>query len=262
VRAINNFNKRLFKVASDKKLWLRVLGEVGGSQIWFIRTREGLKHSIPRLLIVAGFHGEERAGPLALVRWLEEFDPNLYQHVNLSFIPIVNPVGFDLGERYNDKKEKTNCGFCHPEQGDAPSHEGVILIKNSQILKVSARDGFLSLHEDVTSEKYYLYTFERSKEPTQFTYLLRDEIGKFFEVPLDNETVTTDASGGKGVLVQNGIVYRLCDGSFEDWLFHEGTIMAAVTETPGKFKLQRRIDASVALITKFIELSIEHGPKH
>lgn len=256
MKSINIFYKRLFKVASDKKLWLRVLGEVGGYQIWYVRTREGLKHSCPRLLIAGGFHGEEKAGPLSIVQWLEEFDPNLFQHVNLSFIPVVNPVGFNLGRRYNDKNEKTNCGFCHPENEDHPSREGIILIKNFPLIKASAKDGFLSLHEDATSEKFYLYTFERTPEPGTFTHSLRDEEAKFFKDPLDGELVTTDACSGKGVLVENGIVYRLCDGSFEDWLFHEGTVRAAVTETPGKFKLKERVNASMALIGKFIELCI------
>lgn len=257
MKRINQYQKKLFKIAADKKLWLRVLGEVNDLQVWFIRTREGLKRDCPRLLIVAGFHGEEQAGPLALLKWLEGFDPNLYQHVNLSFIPIINPVGFNACDRYNDKNEKTNCGFCHPEQGDPPSREGVILLKNFPILKASARDGFLSLHEDITSDKYYLYTFERTPEPGPFTYAMRDEIAKFFDVPLDNEIVSTDAMGGKGVLVSNGIVYRLCDGSFEDFCFHEGTVRAVVTETPGQFKLQQRVDAGVAVMNKFIELCAE-----
>jgi len=245
--------KRLYRIAAEKKLWLRVLGEVGGFPLWFIRNQDGNTNH-PRLLIVSGFHGEERAGPIALIQWLEAFDPNLYKKVHLSLIPIINPVGFNKNQRYNDEKERTNCGFCHPESGDRPSQEGIILLKNSQLLKNSSKHGFLSLHEDIPSEKFYLYTFERETEYTAFTRELRDTLGSFFKDPLHGETVTTDAHGGDGILVENGIVYKLCDGSFEDWLFHEGTIKAATTETPGKYPLKIRINANMALITKFIEL--------
>ena len=245
--------KKLYRIAAEKKLWLRVLGEVDRYPIWYIRNQDGYTNR-PRLLIVAGFHGEERAGPIALMQWLETFDPNLYKKVNLSFIPIINPVGFNKNQRYNDKEEKNNCGFCHPESGDRPSEEGIILLKNSQLLKGSSKHGFLSLHEDIPAKKFYLYTFEREAEPTLFTHTLRDVLGSFFQEPLHGETVTTDADGGKGVLVQDGIVYKLCDGSFEDWLFHEGTIRAAVTETPGTYPLKVRVDANMTLISTFINL--------
>lgn len=205
---------------------------------------------------MAGFHGEEQSGSLALLKWLEDFDPHLYGHINLSFIPIVNPTGFQLRTRYGESKQKTNCGFCHPENGDQPSQEGVILIKHFQMLKMSAKDGFLSLHEDIDANHFYLYSFERTKEPGPFTIAMRDEEAKFFE-PLTDAFVTTDASGDKEVHVQDGIVYRLCDGSFEDWLFHEGVNRAIVTETPGKLKLDKRIQANLALIERFIHISLE-----
>jgi hypothetical protein len=252
---ITSYNKRLFKAVSDKKLWMTVLGEIGGYQIWFLRNYPALKHSIPRLLIVSGFHGEEQAGPLGLLKWLEDFDPHLYLNVNLSMIPIVNPIGFNKNERYNDKKEKTNCGFCHPENGDLPSREGVILIKNFPMLKASAKDGFMSLHEDINAEKFYLYTFERSKEPGTFTQAMKDEQAKFFE-PLTDEIVYADAMADKGIEVKDGVVYRLCDGSMEDFCFHEGINRVVTTETPGTFKMEKRIEANVALINKFIEISI------
>lgn len=247
--------KKLYRIAAEKKLWLRVLGEVGPYPMWYV-SNHGSHTNHPRLLITAGFHGEEIAGPIALIQWLELFDPNLYKKVNLSFIPIVNPIGFNKRKRYNDKNEKTNCGFCHPESGDRPSQEGIILLKNAQLLRAASRHGFLSLHEDVTTDKFYLYTFEREQEPTNFTYVIRDVLGSFFTTPLHGETVTTDTNGGKSTVVENGIVYKLCDGSFEDFLFHEGTLRAVVTETPGMCSLNTRIRANATIITEFIELSL------
>ncbi len=246
------FYKKMFNIVAEKKLWLTILGTTQ-YPIWFIRNFDNDRH-YPRLLIASGFHGEERAGPLAILQWLEIFDPNLYRKVNLSFIPLVNPVGFNNGKRYNEKNEKTNCGFCHQERGDRPSQEGIILLKNSQLLRGASKHGFLSLHEDIDSSKYYLYTFEREDQPTTWTLGLRDVLGSFFQEPLHEETVTTDAQSDKGVWVENGIVYKLCDGSCEDWLFHEGAIKTMASETPGKFPLKQRIEANVAIMNKFIEL--------
>jgi hypothetical protein len=207
--------------------------------------------------MVAGMHGEEIAGPLSIIKWLEEFDPQLFYSFNLSFIPIINPVAYQLGRRYNLKNEKSNCGFYNTKaSGDKPSEEGIILLKNLPLLKACSRDGFLSLHEDITSSKYYVYTFERTDAPGRFTNEMRNTLAGFFTDPLDNELVTVDALGGHGVMVNNGIVYKLEDGSLEHWLFTEGTVRVAVTETPGKFKLNERVKASMALIGKFIELCL------
>ncbi|RPI50639.1 MAG: hypothetical protein EHM49_08280, partial [Deltaproteobacteria bacterium] len=82
---LGRYYRKLFMVAAEKKLWMRVLGEIDGHQIWFLRTKDTQSHNYPRLLIVGGFHGEEQAGPLGILSWLETFDPNLYTKVNLSF---------------------------------------------------------------------------------------------------------------------------------------------------------------------------------
>lgn len=249
------YHAKLFRVAAEKKLWLRALGDVDGHQIWFLRNHDGNRHG-PRLLIVGGFHGEEQAGPLGILSWLENFDPNLHPKVNLSFLPIVNPVGFNKCQRYNDEGEKNNCGFCHPESGDQPSREGVILLKNFPLLKASARHGFLSLHEDIDTTKTYLYAFERTEEPSNLTLQLRGVLTQFFPELLDDEYVVTDAKGKERALAQNGIVWKLCDGSLEDYLFHEGSSHCFVTETPGKdIPIKQRILASQAIIEEFIKLS-------
>ena len=255
MKKIATYNNRLITVSANKKLWLRILGEVRNQPIWYLTNQYGYRARSPRLLIVGGMHGEEVAGPLSIMKWIEDFDPILFHTINLSFIPMVNPVAYQLGQRYNHKKEKSNCGFYDTQgSGDNPSEEGVVLLKNLPLLKACSRDGFLSLHEDIESSKFYLYTFERTAEPGSFTYAMRDKLAEFFTDPLDNELVTTDAQGGHGIMVKNGIVYRLEDGSLEHWLFTEGTNRSVTTETPGTYPLKIRINANMALITKFIEL--------
>lgn len=253
---ITKYHDRFLKACAIKKLILRVLGEVDNLPIWYVSNQIGFKTKCPRLLMVGGMHGEEVAGPLGILAFLENFDPIVYNNINLSFIPLVNPVAYNTRRRYNDKDERSNCGFYGSERtGDNPSREGVILLKHAQLLKQSSRDGFLSLHEDIDSSKFYLYTFERSPDPTRFTYEMRD-CGASFCVNgvLDNELVTADTQGTEGIMVKEGVVYRLSDGSLEHWLFTEGSQVAVVTETPGKMKLIERMTASVALIEKFIKL--------
>ncbi len=264
---MKSYQRQLIQAAINKKLWMKPLGMSEEWPIWYLRTKESYRNSNPRLLIASGFHGEEKAGPLALLQWIEMFDPNLFTKVDLSFLPVVNPVAFNKGQRYNNKKQKSNQGFCHPESGDRPSDEGVILLQNSQLLKSAARNGFLALHEDVaaylgdaSASTYYIYAYEHTKEPTEFARAMRDELGKFFPTMLEDEDIrsdttwTTEMKHNKNSLkAKEGIIFRHCDGGFDDWLFHEGST-CIVTETPGNFPLNRRIEAQMAMISKFIEL--------
>jgi hypothetical protein len=253
----------MLKISAEKRFWLCVLGEVDQKQIWLVRTRSTLEHNDLKLLIAGGFHGEEKAGPYAILKFMENCENNLLQKVDLSFIPIVNPWGFAKNTRYGPSGEKTNCGFCHPERKMKPSREGQILMNNIDLLRPLADDGFLSLHEDTTEKNYYLYTFEKRKTPGPFTLGIKEELGKFFRKALDGEHAEIDASDGShiGPVFKDGLIFRHCDGSFEDWLFHLGVPRAVVTETPGKYRLKRRVDAGVSVISKFVELNLELGRK-
>ncbi len=249
----NLYIKQLIETCGENGYWLKNLGSVGDKPVWFIRTDDTINR-LPNLLIVAGFHGEEKAGPWGLLKWLEL---NREVEANISCIPIVNPTGFNLGKRYNTWGQKSNGGFYHTKKGEDPSEEGKILIANRGLIIDSSTGGTLSLHEDITASDYYVYTFEKAKEPGKFTCGLLETLGKHFNKPLNGVTVSTD-SEDPGPYIVNGVVYKHCDGSFEDWLFHEGSVRTAVTETPAyRIRLQRRISATVDIIDKFIELCIE-----
>jgi len=250
---IKDFYNRMTKIASEKRFWLLPLGQVEELPIWLVRTRFNSDHKDPKMLVVSGFHGEERAGPYGVLKWMGTDNYNILKRVDLSFIPVVNPVGFKNETRYSIAGEPNNCGFCHPESKEKLSREGQILYKNIDLLRPCAENGFLSLHEDIGVKEFYLYTFEKTKEPGTFTEGLKEVLAQYFHKPLDGVSVEADA-GEKGTKVQDGLVYRHCDGSFEDWMFHLGVPRSAVTETPGKRRWEKRVDAGVAVINKFIEL--------
>lgn len=253
---MGNYTNRLLKVTAKKKLWLSILGEVEDRPIWLIRTNMLYDKKKPHILIAAGFHGEEKAGPLAIMRWLET--KQIPSRIDLSFIPVVNPVGFNTGQRYGNSALKTNAGFCHPEIGDAPSPEGQILLINEGNLKKLARNGFLSLHEDITTKEYYCYSYEPYDKPSDFIRTIRDVEDRFFGRYKDGNGVITDCSSvlyPDRAIVYEGLVHNLCDGSYEDFRMHQGCKHSMATETPGLLRISRRIGANMAIIDKFIELT-------
>lgn len=72
------------------------------------------------ILVAAGFHGEEIAGPWGIIKFLEEADGRLLESVNLSLLPLVNPTGFVRNQRMNQWDENPNRGFCHLELPNNP----------------------------------------------------------------------------------------------------------------------------------------------
>jgi hypothetical protein len=118
------------------------------------------------------------------------------------------------------------------------------------MLKTLAKDGFLSLHTDVEIGRFYVYTFENADRPGAFSEALRNEEARFFEPHPDGIL--------EGGVVRNGIMFRHCDGSFEDLLFHEGIPRTACTETPGLVGANRQIEANASIITAFVRFAIHY----
>lgn len=255
MNSLPKFNKQLIHISAEKDFSLTPLGIVGGWPIWLVRTLRRETSKKKRVLVVAGFHGEEKAGPWAILKWLEAFNKDNYKGLDISLIPVVNPTGFNRYVRYNTWNQKSNCGFCHPEMEEEPSEEGKILLKHIDRLYSLAMSGFLSLHEDIELRKeYYLYTFEPTREPGLFTCGLLEELGRWFERPLNGVSVTADSSLKTPPFVVNGLVYKYCDGTLEDCLFHRGVRRVAVSESPGRAKFERRVECNVAIIDKFLDL--------
>lgn len=253
--AIGKFQQEIFRIVAEKRFWLTNLGYIDEYPIWLLRTRLNRSHNDPKVLVVSGFHGEEVAGPYAILQWLKDCDTKALRDYDISFIPIVNPQGFAKGTRYNSQGEVSNCGFCHHEtEGNEKSQEGVILSNNIDLLKPMAKDGYLSLHEDAREKRYYLYSFEEGSEPSEFTLAMKAVLSQYFKACVDGDEVEVDSRRHKKVKVIDGIVHNYCDGSFDDWMFHLGVPRVIITETPGKYQLKRRIEAGRAAMDRFVEL--------
>lgn len=200
-----------------------------------------------KLLIAAAFHGEEPGGCLGLLEFLFTCRREFLHDVSLSLLPVINPTGLSMHQRENIWGENPNRGFCDEFKSEKPSREGKILLDNLSLLTDLGRDGFLSLHEDDTFDKCYLYVFENRAIPGSFSMALRDATTKHFPLIADGPTNRL----GKGI-AKDGIVFRCTDGSFEDKMFREGIPRTACTETPGKADLEKRINANADIVKAFI----------
>jgi hypothetical protein len=234
----NTFVAKLRVASRIHRLQVEELGSVQGKPILLISPQKPSDGS--RVLIAGGFHGDESAGSWGILRFLESITdyPTAFR---LSFLPLVNPTGFESIRRTNHLGQDPNRGYYHTKSGiPEPSEEGLILLGQLSRIKTLARDIFLSLHEDWEFTKFYIYSFEDSIGPGPFSQVLQSAERRYFDPYPDGPL--------EGGAVKDGIIFRLCDGSFEDMLFHSGVPMTACTETPGKLGLDRRIEANSFII--------------
>lgn len=244
------FRGRLEAVASRRRFSLQALGSAGGEPLLLLRCG-GASDATPPLLVVSGFHGEEPAGPWAVLEFLESASPELLSAARLTVLPLVNVTGFSKGTRFNAWGENPNRGYLGIA-GENPSREGRILLDHQDLLVPAAQEGLLTCHEDVLLSHAYLYSLERAETPGELTRALLAANVEHF--PLHPDGLVD------GCAVNGGIVFNHYDGSFESWLMSHGIAYAACVETPGQQPIARRIAAQHRMIDTFVRKSVAMRP--
>ena len=104
---------------------------------------------------------------------------------------------------------------------------------------------FLSLHEDLTANNFYMY--DQGKEETELDREIISTVERFFPINKSSQICWDRA--------KNGVIYNIKDGSLEQRMFKNGVKYSICIETPGKRSFQHRVDASEAIIKKVIEFT-------
>ncbi|WP_406610776.1 M14 family metallocarboxypeptidase [Agarivorans sp. JK6] len=206
------------------------------------------KQHLPNILISAGFHGEEAAGPWGMLKFLSQLNDDVFLSVNLSLLPLVNPTGFKAGHRFNQYGENPNRGFGVADgtalETEESSKEGKLLIKQQALLKALSSDGILTCHEDVLQHHCYVYSFEPEQDAGPFSLGLRDSLAQYFKVAEDNSI--------DGCPLDNGLIHNHYDSSFESCLVRIGAKRGACSETPALEDFDQRINANCAVMQQFV----------
>ncbi|QSX40138.1 N-acetyl-ornithine deacetylase [Shewanella cyperi] len=227
----------------------RTLGKAGSHPVTLYQS-PAQKAQAPNLLISSGFHGEEAAGPWGMLHFLSGIDASLFERVNLSLLPLVNPTGFSRGHRFNLQGQNPNRGYAleggRPASNDDTSDEGKLLLEHARLLQAASRDGILTCHEDVLEERTYVYSFEPSQLPGQFSLRLRDALGHYFPLAMEGEI--------DGLAVKDGVIFNHFDTSFESFLVRSGARFGMCSETPGKQVFDQRVLANSAVMAEFLAL--------
>ena len=225
----NGWSSEVFHQAGDFK-WLALQRFAAGRDA----ERLGGSGRVPRLYISAGIHGDEPGGPLAALRLLRE--DQWPANLDLFLCPCLNPTGFALNRRANDKGFDLNRQYLHLEAEETRAHVG-------WLARQPSFDLCLCLHEDWEANGFYVYELNLSEQPSVAEAMVQ-AVAKV--CPVDrSETI-------EGWPAQGGIIRPSTDPrSRPQWpeafyLITHKTRLSCTLEAPSDFPLSTRVNALVA----------------
>jgi protein MpaA len=106
--------------------------------------------SAPTIALAAGIHGDEPAGPAALLAMLEDdaLDPRFAYRI----LPCTNPTGYALGTRASETGDDLNRSFGRG--GQSPEARAIVTANRDRKFALS-----IDLHEDCDSDGCYCYDY-------------------------------------------------------------------------------------------------------
>jgi protein MpaA len=213
---------------------------------WFHRA--GPDPSAPRFYLSAGIHGDEVAGPIAVLKMLRT--PGFFRDFDTTIFPILNPDGIARGLRGNAAGIDLNRDYKNTKSDEIRSHKEII----DSLPNFAAA---MYLHEDFEGTGAYLYELNESVLPPTLGARIIEAMSRY--VPIDLRPEIEDVIANGGVLSRRDIILRI--GPIEDrpewpeaiYLSRRHTNLSYTTETPMLQPLEKRVDAQIAAVTCMLE---------
>ena len=173
--------------------WDSGAGTYALEQFLFVGPRGGGDYV--RVGIFAGLHGDEPAGALAAVRFLEMLaaEPSLARGYEVYVYPLCNPTGYEDGTRLSRSGRDLNREFW------LGSREPEIGLLERQI-RTLRFDGFISLHAD--DESSGLYAFALGAQVTQ--HVVEPALAAADKILPVNREITIDNFTARQGLIRQG----------------------------------------------------------
>lgn len=191
-----------------------------------------------KIYLSAGIHGDEPAGPLALLALME--DGFFAGPDDWTLCPALNPTGLAAGTRENAGGIDLNRDYFQRRSAEAAAHAEWLAAR-------PVPDLFLSLHEDWETEGFYFYEINLGFDRPDRAMAILDAVTPWF--PAEAAAVI-DGHAPRGA----GWIYHPARADVpEGWpeaiyLADRGCPLSFTFETPSNAPLDARVAAHVAAV--------------
>lgn len=215
--------------------------------IELIAYHRSSKPSLHRVYLSTGIHGDEPAGPLAVLELLK--NNRWPQGVDVFLCPCLNPTGFSLNRRENATGVDLNRDYRDLQTGETRGH--------TEWLRRKPRfDVSLCLHEDWESKGFYLYELNPDEQPS----LAKRIISHVAEVcPIDRSATIDGWDAENGVIHPNKDPFERPQWPEALFLITNKTRLSYTFESPSSFPIATRVAAQVKAVQAVLE-SIGESP--
>ncbi|MEX0331068.1 MAG: M14 family metallocarboxypeptidase [Puniceicoccaceae bacterium] len=244
---IEAYIDRLEAAAGRCGFTLSFYGQIGESGLPVLERQSA--EDAPQVYISTGVHGDEPAGPMALLELLRR--KAFPDSANYTFFPMVNPTGLAAGTRENADGVDLNRDY-----GLTPVAEET----RNQLEWIGQRqfDLCLCLHEDYDGEGFYVYAHEEATDPNDYAGIAIEAAAPHTGIDPREEIDEMPAKDGRMFPPMD-----VMDKSRQDLpealrlLFHHGAKASVTTETPSCQPITQRIEAQCAVVQAILKAYLE-----
>lgn len=188
------------------------------------------------LLIIAGIHWNEQAPVYAINEFISEYNFDKLKNTRIFIVPCFNPYWLISNQRKNDYQSDLN----RIRTSKKLEEEQVLMFQ--QLFNTNF-DWVLSLHEDYSTKKTYLYCYNKNKD--NLYRKVQKEIWKVTEVNLNNKI--------DWIVADKWIIYNYEDKSLDNFFYKSWVEYVICSETWMRESLESRIKTNKVIIKNFIE---------
>ena len=184
-----------------------------------------------RVYISSGMHGDEPAGPLAVLRLLQE---NRWPAgLELWLCPCLNPSGFSLHRRENAAGIDLNRDYRRLQTPEIRCH--IAWLEQRPLFDLT-----LCLHEDWEANGFYLYELNPDNRPSSADRIIQ-EVSKICLI--DTSPLIEERPASNGIIRPEGDPLLRPEWAEAIYLIANKTRQSYTLEAPSDFPLETRVAA-------------------
>lgn len=205
----------------------------GGPVMVWERLADG-----PRIYVSSGMHGDEPAGPAAMLALLEA--GFFRADVHWLLCPLINPDGMMIGTRENARGVDLNRDYLKRSSDEVRAHAG-------WLESMPAPDLFLSLHEDCDTSGFYFYEINLGEDRPERAAAIIAAVSPIIEAESGDEIDGHEPRGP-------GWIHHVAEADEpEGWpeaifLAKHGCPLSFTFETPSQLALSARVAAQMEAV--------------